>query len=337
MSSILQILEDFFGARYKKELETKSNELTSCNSLLTASNTQINNLSDSQKSLTDQVYAKDLYIKNLESENTQIKTDLNKANDQISQLSTDLMKKSDDNFKLLPPATQTVLLAYLNKYQKSDILYSGRYLGADKESYAADVKIYGLEGQNDPAIIKRVKAANAFVTDIMVQMNVSFHKACDIAIMRIATAFQCNYVYDSDSWGSGEFWMFASEREAFGKGDCDDHMVWRYVACRIAGIPKEMLRMVAGLTFSGEGHATNFYFASDLKWHHVNSTSDFGNASNVLNLPLTSDSRDLLNIKEVWFAFTESDSWHQLSTSAVESFNKAKNDRLKNFVFVPRL
>ena len=156
MSSILQILEDFFGARYKKELETKSNELTSCNSLLTASNTQINNLSDSQKSLTDQVYAKDLYIKNLESENTQIKTDLNKANDQISQLSTDLMKKSDDNFKLLPPATQTVLLAYLNKYQKSDILYSGRYLGADKESYAADVKIYGLEGQNDPAIIKRI-------------------------------------------------------------------------------------------------------------------------------------------------------------------------------------
>lgn len=335
--SIFQLLEDFFGAKYKKDLETKSSELISCNSLLTASNIHINTLLDSQKSLTDQVYAKDLYIKTLEADNLQSKIDLNKANDQISQLSTDLMKKSDDNFKLLPPATQNILLAYLNKYQKSDILYSGRYFGANKESYAADVKIYGLEGQNDPAIIKRVKDANAFVFDIMNQMNIPFHKACDIAVMRISAAFKCNYVYDSDSWGSGEFWMFASEREAMGKGDCDDHMVWRYVACRIAGIPKEMLRMVAGLTFSGEGHATNFYFASDLKWHHINSTSDFGNASNVLNLPLTSDSRDLLNIKEVWFAFTESDSWHQLSTSAVESFNNTKNDKLKNFIFVSKL
>lgn len=236
-----------------------------------------------------------------------------------------------DYQKLLAPETISLLETYWDRYAEADAEYTGRYVGSDKRNVMAlDVKIFALEGQNDNAITERVKAQGCRVSDIMVERDVGFHRACDIAMMRVQDAFCPPYQSDSSTWGTSEFWMFASETLALGSGDCEDIAILRYVAARAAGIPQAMLRIAAGETYGGEGHATNYYFASDLKWHHVNSTSRYGRDVDMTILPQTHDEKDLMGLKWVWFAFTESKTWHDLTTDDhATSFMRAQRDELR--------
>ena len=252
-----------------------------------------------------------------------------------------LIKESESSYmrtpmSLLSTETENLLKLFWNKYNEAEISYSGRYLGTKKQKYEIDVKVFGLEGQNNRAIKKRVKDAGACISDIIMNEKVGFHKACDLAAMRVAKAFPVNYQFDDTTWGSSEFWMYASESEALRSGDCDDMMIWRYVGCRVAGIPQEMLRMAAGITFSGEGHATNYYFASDLTWRHINSTSNYSATQDVKKLAKTGE-LEALNLKSVWFSFTEGKTWSQLSTEAKESLGKKEAMRLmRNFSIRPK-
>jgi hypothetical protein len=124
------------------------------------------------------------------------------------------------------------------------------------------------------------------------------------------------YTYDSRSWGENEFWQFASETRNMGTGDCEDKAILNHVGARIAGIPWELLRVTAGLTFDGQGHATNFYFASDLKWHHRNSTSNYSATTTAISLPLSGDSYENLNIKNPWFSCTDNKTFNWFGTEA---------------------
>lgn len=105
--------------------------------------------------------------------------------------------------------------------------------------------------------------------------------------------------------------------------DCDGWAVVNYVLCRTAGVPKELLRIAAGTTRGGDGHCTNDYFASDAKWHHINSTTPY-TTGDVLNLPLLSDPNDTIGLESTWFSFNEKQSW-----TGVES--TTSGDTLENF------
>jgi hypothetical protein len=249
-------------------------------------------------------------------------TDLNT---QIVQLQAQLSQnvnqfpKNSLTFGNLPMNTQTLLLTYMNKYPEAYITYGGRYFGVGHDRYDLDVKAWLLGGQNDRALVSMVKNARAMVVDVLAeQPTLTFHQACDVSFMRLTHAMgdSIAYTYDSRSWGENEFWQFSSETLVMNTGDCEDKAIMNYIGARIAGIPWEMLRITAGLTFSGEGHCTNFYYASDLKWHHRNSTTNYAADKTATSLPLTGDDSENLNIKTPWFSSTETKTFSWFGTDA---------------------
>jgi len=248
---------------------------------------------------------------------------------QISQLQTELNQSIVSNpafsptFGNLPESTRTLLLAYMNKYPEAFVTYGGRYWGAKKNKYNLDVKAWLLQGQNDWEIVSKVKAAKARVSDVLLESpDLPYHEACDRAFMRVTNALgdSINYTFDSSTWGAdcAEFWQFASETRTIGGGDCEDKAIYNFVGARIAGIPWEMLRITAGMTYSNEGHCTNFYYASDLKFHHRNSTTNYPASKSVTSLPLTGDDSENLNIKTPWFSATENKTFNWFGTEAAK-------------------
>ena len=241
---------------------------------------------------------------------SELTTTVSELNAQLNEsLPSDIQTHSPNFYKLLP-ATQILLDAYMNKYPEGFVVYNGRYWGAAKTRYNLDVKTWLMEGQNDWQIVSMVKACKGRVSDVLKEFpNISFHAACDIAFMRITHAIgdSIQYTYDTSTWGSDvpEFWQFASETRDITKGDCEDKAIINFVAACIAGIPFELLRLVTGTTYSNEGHCTHFYFASDLVWHHRNSTTNYPATKDPKTLPISGDDSESLNIKTVWFSATQ--------------------------------
>jgi hypothetical protein len=260
-------------------------------------------------------------IDNLNKQISDLNAQISMLNAQLNQqLPSDLQTHSA-NFYKLPQATQTLLDAYMNKYPEAFVTYGGRYWGSNKNRYNLDVKAWLLEGQNDWEIVSKVKAAKGRISDVLAENSgLTFHQACDIAFMRVSHALgdSINYQYDNMSWGENEFWQFASESRVMTIGDCEDKSVYNFVGARIAGIPYELLRITAGMTFGGEGHATNFVFGSDLKWHHRNSTSNYAADKSLTSLPLTGDSSEMLNIQHPWFSATETKTFNWFGTEAAK-------------------
>jgi len=224
-------------------------------------------------------------------------------------------------FNQLPLNTQTLVLTYLNKYPEAFITYDGRYWGAAKNRYKMDVKAWLLEGQNDFAITSHVGEVNARVSDVLhEQPDLTFHQACDIAYMRVTHYFgdSINYTFDSTTWGADvpEYWQFASETMVIKKGDCEDKAILNDVAATIAGIPRELRRITAGMTNDNQGHCTNYYFASDLHWHHRNSTTNYAADKAATSLPLNGDSTESLGIKTPWFSATADKTFNWFGTEA---------------------
>jgi predicted transglutaminase-like cysteine proteinase len=227
--------------------------------------------------------------------------------------------KQSLTFGYLPAGTQALATAYMNKYPEAYVTYGGRYWGTNRNRYRLDAKVWLLEGQNDWEIVSMVKAAKGRVQDVLAEKpDIGFHEACDIAFMRVTHALgdSIPYQFDDRSWGENEFWQFASETRIMKTGDCEDKAILNHVGARIAGIPYELLRVTAGMTFSNEGHATTFYLASDLKWHHRNSTTNYSAGKDAKSLPLTGDGSESLNIAQPWFSSTDTKTFNWFGTDA---------------------
>jgi predicted transglutaminase-like cysteine proteinase len=256
-------------------------------------------------------------------------------------LPSDLQTHSP-NFYKLPQATQTLVDGYMNKYPEAFVTYGGRYFGTNKSRYNLDVKAWLSEGINDFEIVNKVKNAKARVVDVLAeQPTITFHKACDIAFMRVTNALgdSVTYGYDQNTWGEQEFWNFASESRVIGERgggiDCEDKSIYSALGCAIAGIPDELTRVGAGMTFSNEGHCTLFYFPSDLSgFRHRNSTTNYSANKSVLSLPMSGDSTESLNIKTFWFSFNALHSWNWFAstTAKEETKRKLKKDQFLKFI-----
>ena len=92
----------------------------------------------------------------------------------------------------------------------------------------------------------------------------TFHQICDEAVRLIHANNFLTYVSDKDNpnYKSNEFWSYAIESAVLGIGDCNSDAVLRYVLCRIAGVPAQLLRIVAGIAGKFGGHATLYYYNS---------------------------------------------------------------------------
>jgi predicted transglutaminase-like cysteine proteinase len=349
---IKDLIDNTFCGPIKTEAITASN-------LLKAKDNQINDLRleiAANKTLLDSKQASlDSCLNNMSTSNADLQKQVASLTSQVSvltQTNTDLTARldgllnqavsSDTIFALLPQASKDKANQSWTKYPTANITYQGRTWGKDKKFYPLDVKTWCLEGQNDTAIIKRVRANSptAMVSEIIkADPSITAHQACDKAVMRIANAFYKPYNFDIDTWGVDEFWQFPSEMEYGPAGDCEDSANWRYIGWRLAGIPKELLRVTAGMTYGGEGHATNYYLASDLKWHHINSTSVFSNGDDVLTkCKTTGDPTDKMGIQFPWFSMTEEKAFSTFGTGAASSdprHNLKDNRFFRNLRILP--
>ena len=266
------------------------------------------------------------------------KADLEIALAQAQKTIQNLSQNFDNTntFLLLPASTQVVAQAYYDKYPEAFVTYNGRSWGVGKARYALDVKAFCLEGQIDQRIMAAVYECRGKISQVLQDMpSLSFHQACDVSIMRIKAKLDgmVTYQYDSQSWGETEYWMFASETIVAGVGDCEDKALLQFAAWRYAGIPNELIRLIAGMTFTNEGHASTTYFASDLKWHHVNSTTNYPASRDVKTLPVFGDSTEALNFQTIWFAATDKKTFHWFETAADKATVKTlKDDGFLKFI-----
>ncbi|MHA1827052.1 MAG: hypothetical protein ACTSX6_00240 [Candidatus Heimdallarchaeaceae archaeon] len=263
----------------------------------------------------------------LEAENDILESEVNSLKEELEYL------KEQSEVLVTPKDVKKLIDYYYGRHPEANITYHGRYFWPTKTQYSIDVKSFALEGQTNYKLIKIVKNANAFVGDIMEQEGVDFHRACDIAVMRVASSTPCMYQWEKKLYGIGEFWEFPSEtywlvNEA-GKGaDCDAWAFYRYCLYRIAGVPAGLLRVTVGTIQRGDGgHATDHILGSDNHWHHVNSTSSFSKTKDLLDLPIHGKDYDWIDIdpNKVWFSTNEEKSFHEFETSAAEDDYKKSN------------
>lgn len=335
-------IEKVFCGRVIKERDTNNTLYTACGNKSLELEEEVNALGASVINITrerDAILASTQasqkqnaqIIANLESEKSSLVTQVSSLQAQLnSQITYD--PGHSMTFPSLPQSTQNTLNAYMNKYPEAFITYSGRYWGTNKNRYPLDLKAWLTQGINDWEIVSMVKSCKGRVQDVLTeQPNLTFHQACDKAYMRITHSLgdSISYQYDTRAWGENEFWQFASETRVMRTGDCEDKAILNHIGARIAGIPYEMLRITAGMTFGGEGHCTNFYYASDNKWHHRNSTSNYSADKTVTSLPSPGDSGESLNIQNPWFSATDSKTFNWWGTEA----EKREAKTLKNEPF----
>jgi hypothetical protein len=309
----------------RKQLKDIQSELADTTSSLLNKNGQINALAATIQSQTDQI--------------AQLNLDELGLKDQLAQLEAQVPDP-------IPYEIQERILYYYSKYPQADIAYGGRYLGSNvNDTYSMDVKVWALEGQNDQAILKHLRVKGCKTVSELMQTGLGFHEACDMAVLLVWNALPVNYYFDQQIYSSGEYWAFASElfAETYQKnrgGDCEDHAHLRHIGYRMMDVPAGLLRIVCGYTNNDQGHSTNYYFTSDKKWHHVNSTSS-ADVPEITQTPLDGDANDTIGIKlnGEWFSFNENYAFHQFATGAKESFlNEQSKDksRFKKITITPR-
>jgi predicted transglutaminase-like cysteine proteinase len=318
-----ETLTQDLAASRMSEVRIKT-QLADATSQLNVAKAQYASCMDNTSSTTGQLKAQ---ISQLIADEASMQAQLKQAQDTVAAISSSLDGKN--NLSLLSTSTQALALMYYDKYPEAFVTYGGRVWGVGRSKYNLDVKAWCLEGQNDQAVNALLNECRGKISMVL-QDNptITFHEACDIAVMRIKakTDGMVQYAFDSQTWGIDEFWQFASETIAGKLGDCEDKAILHFVACRAAGIPRELVRVTAGMTFSGEGHCTFFYLASDLKFHHINSTTNYPASKDVKLLPLPGDSSESLNIQHVWFSSTDDKTFNWFTTEANAAKDQMKND-----------
>src|SRR3990167_456124 len=213
------------------------------------------------------------------------------------------------------------------------ISYRGRYIGTNVGvNIPQDVRNWCLVGQNDYSLQARVKSQGAMIEDLKKEFpEKTFHQICDEAVRLIHANNFLTYVSDKDNpnYKSNEFWSYAIESAVLGIGDCNSDAVLRYVLCRIAGVPAQLLRIVAGIAGKFGGHATLYYYNSiKNSFEHLNSTTEFLSAMTLQDM-LNHPDNEQLKITAIWFSFNENFSWNQFTSEAKTSFAKQSNYKIE--------
>jgi len=247
--------------------------------------------------------------------------------DEIVQALKNSCLFSDISFLSLPASTRQLLMYYYTKYPPATVTYNGRSLpGKPSMRYEMNVINWAQAGIGSPELNDVVKAANGYVKDIMTNESKPLHQACDVAVGRVKgwvdDDLPYRYTTDKVTTGETEYWKMALETyhsmKDHGVGsDCEDWSMLFYTLWRTAGVPAELLRLDAGITRGGEGHCSNKYFASDLTFRHVNSTTPYSSGMNVLDCPKNSDATDNMGFdsSNIWFSWNEQRAWSQDGTA----------------------
>lgn len=223
---------------------------------------------------------------------------------------------SSKESELLPLVTRERIKETELKYPSAIVKYAGTPKAKSSATFSIDVRNYALAGQNDSDLTTLVENNKATVAQV--QGNLNYHEKCDVVVAKINQLTKVNYQLDSENYGFSEYWQIAPLTLKIGKMDCDDMAILRYVLCRIAGVPAELLRIGVGIAKMGGGHATNYYLASNLEWLHLNSTTTFDLPDETVYKQTLRD--PTLAIQDFWFSFNELNAWSKIESK--ETLNK---------------
>jgi len=248
-------------------------------------------------------------------------------NVKLSLLSSEVAKRMDAG---IPPASEAERY-WNNKRPPVQVSYTCRTIPGTTTTLATDVRLF-LQPQD-------YGIANWLSKKALSKINPD---ACDDAIMAIYRAHQQDFMIymRPQPFGVAEYWDFPFEtraRVSTGTGGvCHDFAVSLASTLEAAGVPYWRIRVTVGMSNSGEGHATTYVLADDLKtWRHLNSTSPAGAIPTLLSdLPKSNDSNDPFGIKTVWYSFSSKYCWSVFDTSAAEASWNASD--VKNKVYIQK-
>jgi hypothetical protein len=231
------------------------------------------------------------------------------------------LQAKEDPDALIPPALLELLNFYQDKYAAADVIYSGRYYEtlADRKAgtvtyYPEDVRMFVTP--DDFRFKNQVEPFQ--LAQMIKEQNGDFHKGCDQLVFLVWSFLPPHYTAEQNAWGQTEYWNTPQESYAGAPMDCEDHANRLVSYLRATGLPAKMVFNVVGDTSLG-GHSTVFYFASDLKWHHIEATA---RAIAVLDTPTKEFTNDPLWVKSVWFRFNDQYAFSQFSTEVNANFEK---------------
>ena len=103
--------------------------------------------------------------------------------------------------------------------------------------------------------------------------------------------------------------------------DCDSWAIFQVSYYRACGLPSWRIRIVAGKTRKGGGHATVAILSLKTnKWFHLNSTYGSKAVGNTISeYPTINDETDTIGIETAWFSFNELYSWYQFKEDLPEN------------------
>lgn len=208
-----------------------------------------------------------------------------------------------------------------NRRPEAKIKYVGRLRPTDKTAYAIDVRNF-------------IQPYDYEITDDLANNKLTEPTSLQEMSLQIYKHHQkkwLNYALDQQSVGVPEYWMFPSEmRELISSGrggDCDDYSNSLASYLVAAGLPYWRVRVAAGMTYSGIGHATVYVLSDDYKvWRHFNSTAPASSIPNSFDeLPQSGNSSDLMGIQHYWFSYNQQHAFSVFESSVAEdSFPKEK-------------
>lgn len=219
-----------------------------------------------------------------------------------------------------------------NKHPKADISYAGRYSPFDKrKKIAIDVRLFI---QPNDFVIQNDLKKHGLMVDSPLKCNNEIMQIYKHTRTKKINPYR--YMFDENNVGVKEHWMFPFELREKGVGDCDDWAIELASYLIGAGVPSFRIRVVAGYTYGGYGHATVYALADDMiSWHHLNSTTSINGIKTSLltKLPKTNDENDSVGIESIWFSFSDTYSWHRWDTKGAEkTFKKEKRKGLMKYI-----
>lgn len=207
------------------------------------------------------------------------------------------------------------------------VFYAGRIAPNIKTPFKIDVRLFITP--NDAVIQQDI---------INHDLQINNTTVCNNDILKIYKHTRTKsinpfkYVTDKVIANVPEFWMFPFEFRQYKAGDCEENAIEIVSYLIAAGLPDYRVRVVAGITWGGEGHATVYVLADDLTtWIHINSTTpiELIKAKDLLELPIANDPLDVMGIKDVWFSFNNTHAWNEFETQfSQDMFNKHYNNKI---------
>jgi len=132
------------------------------------------------------------------------------------------------------------------------------------------------------------------------------------------------YVTDDKNYGFEEYWSTPQETWALKEDDCEGSTNLFISMMINKGVPWYLLRKCCGMTYSGFGHSTLYYYASDNRWHHIECTKNRFTEQKATDFPLR-NATDSSNIKSVWFSFDAFNAFNKFTTNGRKSYKQQEH------------